>query len=169
MPTPRDFLTRWLPLLIWMGLIFSGSSDVLSGDHTSRFFVPFMHWLFGHRLSLEQIGFLHVLFRKGGHLTEYAVLCVLCWRATASYSLGPIALHPAPTRNHFLVSVTLSALYAASDEFHQSFVPTRTASFYDVMIDTVGAALGLGSLPPAPPSRRPATDHASPHAGLTAG
>ena len=143
MPTRRHLFIRWVPLLIWMALIFKGSSDLLSGEHTSRFFVPFMHWLFGPRLSPDQIGYAHFLFRKCGHLTEYAVLCVLFRRALASLPCFD------PTKylsrwNCNLLAVLLSAMYAATDEFHQTFVPSRTASVHDVLIDTVGAALGLG-------------------------
>ena len=144
MPNARELLTRWLPLLVWMALIFSGSSDVLSGAHTSRFFVPFMHWLFGNRLSADQIDMAHLLFRKCGHLSEYAVLCILFWRATSAPFFLPAEPRSTSVRNHFMVSVLLSALYAASDEFHQSFVPSRTASIHDVVIDAAGAALGLG-------------------------
>ena len=42
-----------------------------------------------------------------------------------------------------LAAAVISVLYAATDEFHQSFVPSRMASPWDVLIDTVGAALGL--------------------------
>ena len=143
MPKPLPLFTRWLPLLIWMALIFTGSSDLLAGEHTSRYFVPLMHFLFGNRLSAEQIEYAHHLFRKGGHLTEYAVLCVLFWRVVASLHATYIPLSFAQKRNGYLIAVACSLVYAATDEFHQSFVPSRTASVYDVMIDTVGAALGL--------------------------
>ena len=143
MPVRRYLFTRWLPLLCWMALIFKGSSDVLSGAHTSRFFVPFMHWLFGQHLSLEQIDYAHLLFRKCGHVTEYAVLCVLFWRALRSLPrFNPV--HASGYWGLNQLAVLLSAAYAATDEFHQSFVPSRTASIHDVVIDTVGAALGLG-------------------------
>ena len=143
MLTRRAFFTRWVPLLIWMALIFTGSSDVLAGGHTSRFFVPFMRWLFGSRLSPDQIESVHFLFRKCGHLSEYAILCVLFERALAGLRSVETAKSQHPRRNRGALAILLSAFYAASDEFHQSFVPSRTASLHDVLIDTAGAAFGL--------------------------
>ncbi len=128
-----------------MSLIFIGSSDVLSAAHTSRFVVPFLRWLLGGSFTLEKAAYVHFLIRKGGHLTEYAVLAVLLWRALgslAAFSKQPED-RPVQQRNRFLLAIALAAIYAASDEFHQSFIPTRTASPVDVMIDTVGAMLGL--------------------------
>ena len=130
-------------MLIWMSLIFEGSSDVLSGEHTSKFFVPFMHWLFGQRLSPEQVDYVHLLFRKCGHLSEYAVLCVLFWRLLDGLPRSDPKDGPGWWRRGCL-AILLAAIYAATDEFHQSFVPSRTASVHDVVIDTVGAVLGLG-------------------------
>lgn len=141
---PRTLLTRWLPVVVWATLIFVGSSDLLAARHTSRFVVPFLYWLFGANLTPEWVEFFHHLVRKGGHLCEYAVLCVLLWRALA----GLHCFHgPAGSKRSRWLSpsaVLGAALYAASDEFHQSFVPTRAASVYDMQIDTAGAVFGLG-------------------------
>ena len=74
------FLKYWLPLLAWMAFIFIGSGDFMSAEHTSQFIVPFLHWLMPH-LSPEALEQIHVLIRKLGHSTEYAILSVLLWRA----------------------------------------------------------------------------------------
>lgn len=170
----RTLLLRWLPLVLCMGLIFTGSSDLGAGAHTSRFFIPLLRWLLGTHFDPERAEFIHLLIRKTGHLSEYSLLCVLFWRALTTAK--PFATPPrtlATTRRQFLCAIILSALYASSDEFHQSFVPSRTASPYDVMIDTVGATLGLclyltfptlvrryrrRSLKPLPPADRPVPD-----------
>src|SRR5438105_2676047 len=73
-------LRYWLPLLAWIGLIFIGSGDLMSAEHTSRFIVPFLHWL-SPDLSPETLEQIHVLIRKLAHVTEYAILAVLLWRA----------------------------------------------------------------------------------------
>ena len=138
MPTTRHLFTRWLPLLVWASLIFIGSTDLLAAQHTSRFVVPFLRWLLGSNFTPERGEYIHHLIRKGGHLSEYAVLCVLLWRALAS-----LRMFQDKSRRLYLAAVLGAAAYAATDEFHQSFIPTRTASIYDVMIDTVGACLGL--------------------------
>ena len=41
----KFFLKYWLPLLIWLGVIFVGSTNVMSAEHTSRYIVPFLLWL----------------------------------------------------------------------------------------------------------------------------
>jgi VanZ family protein len=118
-----------------MVLIFAGSTDVLSAEHTSRFLVPFLRWL-DPQISFATIAAIHLAVRKLGHLTEYAILAALAWRAVRAGSL-----------RHFwkpaLMAGAIAAVYAALDEFHQSFVATRTGSENDVMIDICGALIGL--------------------------
>jgi VanZ family protein len=138
-PKLRVFLKFWLPVLIWMTLIFSASSDSHSSERTSRFFEPILHRLFP-RLSQAHIEEIHHLIRKGGHLTEYAVLALLLWRAVRQ----PRKNDPRPWKwDEAGLALSLVFCYAASDEFHQIFVPTRTAQVSDVMIDTVGGAVAL--------------------------
>ena len=127
------YYLRWLPALGWMALIFLGSTDALSHEHTSHFVEPFLRWLFRGTLSAGAIENLHHLIRKTGHLTEYAVLCVLYWWA----------LRPSTDARRAGWAILLAACFAGTDEFHQSFVPSRGSSVSDVLIDTVGAALGL--------------------------
>ena len=122
-----------------MVLIFSASSDTHSAQHSSRFFLPFMHWLFP-TMSAERLDSLHYLFRKCGHLSEYAIFALLLWRAIYQPQKNdprPWLWTPAG------LALALVLLYAASDELHQVFVPTRTAHFTDVLIDTSGGAIGL--------------------------
>jgi VanZ family protein len=141
-PKLRAFLNYWLPVLIWMTLIFSASADSHSYQHSSLIFEPLLRWLFPH-MPQAQIAAIHHLFRKCAHLTEYAILALLLWRAIRK----PEKNHPRPW-NWAEAGLTLSVvfLYAASDEFHQIFVPTRTAQVSDVMIDTCGGAAGLLAL-----------------------
>jgi hypothetical protein len=78
-----------------MLLIFAGSSDVLSAEHTSRFIVPFLLWL-NPSMSYQTIAAIHMFIRKTGHVTEYAILAALLWRALrgtfGALSRGTIAL-----------------------------------------------------------------------------
>jgi|SRR3954469_3666102 VanZ family protein len=135
----RAFLNFWLPALVWMTVIFSASSDNMSFEHSSRVIGPLLRWLMPN-LSAEATHAIVVFIRKLAHLTEFALLGILCYRAlrhdqdhhqygwrwsTASLALG------------------ISAAYACTDEIHQMFVPSREASLRDVLIDTSGAALGL--------------------------
>ena len=138
----RAFLKYWLPALVWMAVIFSASSDAKSFQHSSRILAPLLHWLFPQ--MPEDTAHRVVLFaRKGAHLTVYAVLAWLFWRALRR----PVKNDPRPwSRREAARALALVCLYAASDEFHQSFVPSRTAHVTDVLIDTVGGAAGLFAL-----------------------
>jgi VanZ family protein len=133
----RRFLKYWLPLLIWVCVIFLGSTDALSAEHTSRFIVPFLLWL-KPGMSPDRIFFILIVMRKSAHVGEYAILALLLWRALRSSA----TLRP---KTSMLFGVVLfgCAVFAASDEFHQSFVKSRTASVRDVMLDVGGAVLGL--------------------------
>ena len=133
----QRFLKYWLPLPIWLGVIFVGSTSVMSAEHTSRYVVPFLLWL-KPGMSPRTIWIILVVARKCAHVTEYAVLALLLWRALRS---SP-ALH---MKIPILFGAVLlgCALFAASDEFHQSFVKTRTPSVRDVLLDVTGALFGL--------------------------
>ncbi len=131
------FLKYWLPLLIWLGVIFVGSTDLMSAEHTSRFIVPILLWL-KPGMAPETIRSILFAMRKCAHLSEYAVLALLFWRALRS---DP-ALR-AKISILFGVVLLACAVFAASDEFHQSFVKSRTPSVRDVVLDIAGALFGL--------------------------
>jgi VanZ family protein len=137
----HTFLKFWLPPLAWMLLIFSFSSDARSYEHSSRLFEPLLRWLFP-QMSAAHVDLLHHLFRKSCHVAEYAVLALLFWRAI-HFTKNNLPAWSWPKVGGALLLVFL---YASTDEFHQSFVPTRTALFSDVLIDTAGGALGLSIL-----------------------
>lgn len=131
------FVKYWMPAILWMALIFIGSTDILSAEHTSRFLVPFLRWLDPH-ISWAALNTIQIAIRKLGHLTEYAILAGLLWRALRNGT-------GATMKMSILFGIVLVACggFAASDEFHQSFVPSRTSSAHDVMIDLCGALIGL--------------------------
>jgi VanZ family protein len=126
---------RYAPLALWAVLIFVGSGDVLSGSHTS-IILRAVRWLFPN-VRNESLAVFHLLVRKAGHLTEYAIFATLAARAFRTSS------HDLLRRHWFWVSLLLAIAYALSDEYHQSFVPSRTASIYDSLIDSVGALIAL--------------------------
>jgi VanZ family protein len=138
-PNARSWLKLWLPVLIWMVLIFSASSDRGSFQHSSRIIAPLVHWLFP-TVSDARIHDVVVFVRKCAHVTEFAALAMLVWRALGAAADPRPGSWPWPRAMRTLLIV---AVYAASDEFHQLFVPSREASVVDVMIDTSGAVLAL--------------------------
>ena len=109
---PRIY--RWGPAVLMMAIIFFASST--PGSDMPRF------------------GSWDFLVKKGGHIAEYALLCL-----AYIYTLGG----KSPSRNQIFTALVLSLLYACSDEWHQRFTPGRTPSVTDVLIDTTGAAVGI--------------------------
>ena len=83
-------------------------------------------------LSEAKVAAIHFLLRKAGHFSEYAVLAFLARRAFITSSRAWLRQH------WFEFALLLLVIYALLDEFHQSFVPSRTASIYDSMIDVAG-------------------------------
>ena len=112
----RQFAIHWMPLCVWMGIIFNWSS--LSAN-TLRTLNP-------NALPISNFA----------HFANFAILAVLAYRAFCT--LGRI-VRPA------LWGLVLAfvVLYAISDEMHQAFTPGRTPSTADLAIDTVGGIAGL--------------------------
>lgn len=141
-PNKRSFVKYWLPVLFWMGCIFFASTDTLSSPRTSRFLGPLLRRLFP-LLSDETVDLLVFGIRKCAHLTEFAVLGLLFWRALRK----PVRHDPRPwSWTQARLALLCVVLYASSDEFHQLFVPSREAALGDVLIDTIGGAAGLLAL-----------------------
>lgn len=117
-----------------MGVIFIASTGLGSAEHTSRFLVPFLQWL-RPDLSLQTIASIQFGIRKLAHLTEYAVLAILLLRGFRLQARRSFC-------RQIVLALFLAAAYAATDEYHQTFTPSRTASPRDVMIDSCGALIG---------------------------
>ena len=130
----RWFLKYWLPVIAWMIFVFVGSTDLMSAEHTSRFIGPFLRW-FVPNVTAGTVGSVQFFVRKCGHLTEYAILAALLFRMLRQ-GRGNF-------RRAAVLALFLASIYAALDEFHQSFVPSRTASPSDVAIDVAGALIGV--------------------------
>jgi VanZ family protein len=139
-----SFLKYWLPVLLWLGFIFIGSTDLMSAEHTSRFLIPFLLWL-KPDISPEALAQVHFILRKLGHVTEYAILAMLFWRALRRETNPQIKaiLRLRSGQTLFLSVWILCAIFAATDEYHQSFVASRPAALGAVLVDSAGAIFGL--------------------------
>lgn len=133
--TFKGSLRYWLPVFLWMAFIFWMSTGAFSAQNTSRILEPVIRFLFPD-LPAHTLKALHGLVRKFGHVAEYLVLGLLLFRAFCFSSTEPRPLRCA------LYSLLVVVISAAGDELHQSFVSTRTASVFDVLIDTTGGILG---------------------------
>ncbi len=114
----------WLPVVLWGAVIFMLSTSAFTAANTARIIDPILRWLFP-ALTAASIDVCHMLIRKAAHFTEYGVLFWLLVR-------GPMHRRP-------YLALMLCVVYALSDEGHQAFVPGRTASLYDVALDSTGA------------------------------
>jgi VanZ family protein len=127
----RRRMRRYGPLLLWIAFISFASTGEFSASNTSRIIGPLLLWLFPE-LSDAKLAAIHFLTRKVAHFTEYAVLGFLARRAFVSSSWSSIQ------RRWFEFGMLLVVVNSLLDELHQSFVPTRTASLYDSLIDIAG-------------------------------
>jgi VanZ like family len=132
-------LWRYGPALAWVALVSWASTDVFASDRTFRVIGPWLHRLFPE-MCLETVLWLHVLIRKAAHVTEYAIFAWLASRALVGSSRSYLR------RAWFAWSFALLVLMASVDEYHQSFVPGRTASLGDVIFDVTGGLAMLSTL-----------------------
>ncbi|HYK64023.1 MAG TPA: VanZ family protein [Patescibacteria group bacterium] len=117
-------LREWIPVILWGALIFTLSTSTFSAVNTSKIIDPILRLLIpGVTAPAVDVG--HMLVRKAAHFTEYGILFWLLVR-------GPMAERP-------YLALMLCVVYALTDEGHQVFVPGRTASLYDVALDSSGA------------------------------
>lgn len=138
----RKVVQAWLPVALWMAVLFLASTEAGSSRRTSRLLVPLLRWL-APNLPQATLDAVQLGVRKAGHAVGYAILAGLLWSARRASS----AAHPAAWRwsdARFVFAV--ATLYAATDEWHQTFTATRQGSVADVLLDAVGAAFGLGAL-----------------------
>ena len=102
------FCSLYFPWLIWMAAIFYFSS------------IPDL------RITEEELW--DLILRKGAHIVIFGVLFLLSWRISAQQKVA----------KPYLWAFIWAVVYAVSDEFHQAFIPTRCAGFFDVLIDSFG-------------------------------
>ncbi len=114
--TLKTQLEYWLPTLVWAGVIFTFSSRPT--------------------ITTTQVYWQDFTLKKAAHVFVYAIFAVLMYRSLK---------HTTKLTSRYLLIVTLliTALYAISDEFHQSFTPGREPRLRDVIIDVAGASVGL--------------------------
>lgn len=127
------WLKRWGPAIVWAIAISAFSTGVFASENTSRVIIPVLHFLFPHA-SPDTLEFMHHIIRKCAHFTEYFIFSLLILRGIRAGEKG-MRLRWA------LVTILIVAGYASLDEYHQSFVPGRTAAVGDVLIDTSGGAI----------------------------
>lgn len=132
-------ILRYIPMIIMMCVIFiysnmpASESAEISDSLVERIIIIVEH-ISGKTIQYSTAEFMCYAIRKIAHFTEYTILSI-----TACFAF--IQSNAAKRKNYYLCWL-ISALYAASDEIHQMFVPGRSARLTDVVIDSAGALLG---------------------------
>ena len=129
----KKTIIRWACLLFWFGFIFYMSQK--SGDDStkqSNLVIDLLSFM-GINLSDDFTTMTTFIVRKAAHFTEYFILFIFAYRVISIYVSSKMCA---------IYAIGLVFLYAGSDEFHQYFIPGRTAAFRDVLIDTSGGVFG---------------------------
>jgi VanZ family protein len=132
-------LWRYGPVVAWAAFVLFASSANFSASNTSRIIRPLLLWLFPDiaEASIQQV---HFFVRKAAHFTEYAILALLTARALRTS--GRAALR----RSWWPASLVFVAAVSLVDEYHQSFLSSRTGTIYDSLLDMTGGAVALTCL-----------------------
>jgi VanZ family protein len=131
----HEVLKAWIAAILWLIVIAIESSALLSASNTSRILYPLLHFLFGMDWTRFEVW--HFYIRKSGHVVGYAILSILlfrAWRATL-----PAMSNMKWTPRWATIAILGTALVASLDEWHQSFIPSRTGRWQDVVLDTCAA------------------------------
>lgn len=127
---------RWGITLVWAAVIFTLSTETYAGSLSALLLRDLLDLL---RVTVSPAAFdtLHHLFRKSAHVTEYAIFSMLLYHCLLGSNRTVWRTKVAA------LSVLIAGAYSLTDEFHQVFVPGRTASLLDCGLDTMGATLGM--------------------------
>jgi len=133
----HQLLKTWIAAVLWLIVICIESTAWLSAHNTGLLLYPLLHFLFG----VDPSGFetWHFLIRKSGHVFGYGLLSILlfrAWRETLPFD------HVRWSFRWATIAVLGTALVASLDEWHQSFIPSRTGRWQDVVLDTCA---GIGA------------------------
>lgn len=127
-------LKAWIAAALWLGVIATESTNLGSSDNTSRILYPLLHFVVG----LDPFSFetWHFYIRKSGHFIGYFTLSWLlfrAWRVTLPAANAKWSIQWAA------IAFFMTAFVASLDEWHQTYLPSRTGALRDVLLDSVAA------------------------------
>jgi VanZ family protein len=119
----------WMLVLTWCAIIFYFTeSPTFTGENTQKIIDSSVS---GSQGAADQVKYLNLLIRKSSHLFAFGFLAFLVWKAMT------------PNRWAYIGAWAIATFYGGVDEWHQSYIPGRSASINDVMIDSLGALVVL--------------------------
>jgi|SRR5699024_940462 len=130
-------LISWIPVILWMALIFYLSHQPASSSNelSSGVMDVFLNAITTVTSIDIDLGIFHHLIRKSAHFFAYFILGFLVINALKRHM-------PIKWKGVFL-SLVICILYASSDEVHQLFILGRSGEVRDVFIDSTGSATGI--------------------------
>lgn len=125
-------LKAWIAAILWLIVIAIESTSYLSAANTGRFLYPLLHWMFG--VDHAHFGTWNHYIRKSGHVFGYGLLSILLYRAWREtfHRQG----NPKWAWRWSAMAILGTAVVASLDEWHQTFLPSRTGRWQDVVLDT---------------------------------
>ncbi len=148
MPSFRMLAHRWWPVLVWLGVIRVESTDFASASNTSGVLYTVIAAV-APQVEESFVSQLDEILRKTGHFTGYGILSALVFLALKNTNhdrLRPLLRRPWGMYWHdfwrgdwALLGILVTIVTATLDEIHQTFLPSRTGRWQDVVLDTCGA------------------------------
>ncbi|MFZ0761212.1 MAG: VanZ family protein [Candidatus Sulfotelmatobacter sp.] len=135
----HNLLKAWIAAILWLIVIAIESTALLSASNTGRILYPLLHYLFG--VDWLRFEVWHFYIRKSGHVVGYGILSILAFRAWRE--TFPAAGNPLWTIRWAGIAVLMTGFVASLDEWHQSFIPSRTGRWQDVVLDTCAGIAAL--------------------------
>lgn len=134
------FVVAWMIVIFCFSAQPGGDSADLSGG-ISHLFMQIWNWIF--RLGWDEAQVLEMTaiwdfpIRKLAHMTEFGILAVLLFVALRYY------VQISTMKRRYLCAWLGAVVYAATDEFHQLFVPDRSGNLFDVCVDAIGVSVAF--------------------------
>jgi VanZ family protein len=149
-PSPRSLLRNWWPVVFWLGVIRLESTDTASADNTGAILYKVISTV-APRVEPSLVELLNMVLRKTGHFLGYAILSALVLIALRNTNRDRLRNVPRRPWGIFLrdywraewalLGILLTVVTAAFDEIHQTFIPSRTGRWQDVLLDSCGAVV----------------------------
>ena len=127
-------LRAWIAAGLWLAVIATESTNLGSSDNTSRILYPVLHFVIG--LDPSRFDVWHFYIRKSGHFVGYFILSWLlfrAWKVTLPLAGRGWSIQWAR------IAWLMTAFVASLDEWHQTYLPSRTGALHDVVLDSLAA------------------------------
>jgi VanZ family protein len=141
--TALQWLSVWWPGAVNVGIVCAESTDHFSAANTRH---RYYHWFCDHfgYVSWETWSTINFEIRKAGHFVGYGVMCLIFYTCVARTLLRHVGESANRLRRRRAVgALVCTFLLASGDEIHQSFIPSRTGAFHDVLLDVAGGFVML--------------------------